>query len=126
VLVAELLKLFGINLLGQNPQRLVSLLQVTVTSQGVNHPLPAIRHMHLQACLQPTPRDRVIDPAVQDVLGAGVAYVPAVPRDEILVVALSRNEDAVFNREDRSPARAAKPADGIQGGGPRQPRFASS
>ena len=44
--VTEFLKLLGINLIGQNPQRLVSFLLVTVATQGVNHPLPAISHMH--------------------------------------------------------------------------------
>jgi hypothetical protein len=44
--VAEFLELPAINLLGQNPQRLVSLLLVTDATQGVNHPLPAVPHLH--------------------------------------------------------------------------------
>jgi hypothetical protein len=46
VLVAELLELPPVNLLRQNPQRLVSLPLVAEATQGVSHPLPAVRHMN--------------------------------------------------------------------------------
>ena len=46
--------------------------------------------------------NRVVDPFVYDVLGARVAHVPPVaPRDEILLLALGRHDDVVFDREDR-------------------------
>jgi len=45
VLITEFLKLPDINIIGQNPHRLVSFLLVSVTTQGVDHPLPAISHM---------------------------------------------------------------------------------
>ena len=48
---AEFLKLLKVNVIGQDPQRLVSLLQVTHATQEMNQPLPAIPHLHHQACL---------------------------------------------------------------------------
>jgi hypothetical protein len=52
--VAGFLELPAINLPGQNPQRLVSLLLVTDATQGDSHPLPAVPHLrhHHDACLR--------------------------------------------------------------------------
>ena len=46
--------------------------------------------------------DCLVEPVVEDVLGAWVAHVPAVSAcDEVFSVALGRGDDAVFDREDR-------------------------
>jgi hypothetical protein len=111
--VAEFLQLLGINLSGQNARRLVSLLRVTDATQGVNYPLPVVPHMHHHACIQLTPGNCVIDPFVQDFLGAGVTHVPAIdPCDEVFVVALGRDDDAACDREDRTrmPERSRPPS----------------
>lgn len=49
--VAEFAKLLKIDLLGQIPQRLLSLLGKAQVTQGVNYPLPAVRHRHHLTCL---------------------------------------------------------------------------
>jgi hypothetical protein len=46
MLVAEFAKLLAIDLLGQIPQRIVSGLREAQVTQGVNYPLPAVRHRH--------------------------------------------------------------------------------
>lgn len=43
--VAELVKLLPVDLLGQIPQRILSLLREAQVTQGVNHPLPAVCHL---------------------------------------------------------------------------------
>jgi hypothetical protein len=50
--VAEFEKLLAIKLVGHSPQRVISLLGKTEATQDVNQPLPAIRRMHPQPCLQ--------------------------------------------------------------------------
>jgi hypothetical protein len=52
MLVAEFLKLLAINIVGQNPQRLVGFLLVPEVTQGVHYPLPAKPHMHHRASLR--------------------------------------------------------------------------
>jgi hypothetical protein len=44
--VGEFQKLLAIDLIRQNPQRLISLLRKTQMTQGVNQPLSAVRHRH--------------------------------------------------------------------------------
>lgn len=44
MLIGEFQKLLAINVIGQIPQRLVSLLRKTQATQGINQPLSAIRH----------------------------------------------------------------------------------
>jgi hypothetical protein len=47
--IAEFLKLFEVKLFRHLPQRVVSRLRVTESTQDINQPLPAIRHLNPQA-----------------------------------------------------------------------------
>ena len=50
--VGEFQKLLAIELIGHNPQRLVSLLRKTQVTQGINQPLSAVPHRHYHTRLQ--------------------------------------------------------------------------